>query len=370
MTRNLADCAHDTCPNGWTGKRRLGLLLGSLFAVAFCVGVRYYWGPDEASADPTGRDTAATAPARPAPSDAPQRSNRPAPAEKADASPEENATAAIPAVVAAVNTQKITREDLQRECLRQCGNEVLESMVNRRLIDQECRRQGIRITRADVDAEIERTAKQFNIPVDQYLKMLKQKRDITPAQYANDIIWPMLAKKRLAGEKILISREELAREFETQYGEAIRARLIAVSNPQLAKEIEAKAVAKPEDFGNLAKDYSEDAPSASLKGVIQPIRKHGSFKEIEDAVFNMADGEVSPVIHAGGQYVILKREGLLPARQVKFEQVASQLERDVRERKTNSTAQDVLRQLQKAAKVENVWNNTARRAKCPEWPRW
>ncbi len=77
--------------------------------------------------------------------------------------------------------------------------------------------------------------------------------------------------------------------------------------------MQAQAAAKPEDFGNLAKDYSEDTPSASLKGVIQPIRKHGSYKEIEDAVFNMADGEVSPVIHAGDQYVILKREGPSPA---------------------------------------------------------
>ena len=43
--------------------------------------------------------------------------------------------------------------------------------------------------------------------------------------------------------------------------------------------------------------------------MINPIRKHGSYKEIEDAVFNMADGEISPVIHAGGQYVILQARG-------------------------------------------------------------
>ena len=93
-------------------------------------------------------------------------------------------------MVAAVNNQRITREDLQRECLRHYGNEVLESMVNKHLIVQECRRQGITVTRAEVDAEIERMAKQFNIPVDQWLKMLKQERNVTPAQYANDIIWP------------------------------------------------------------------------------------------------------------------------------------------------------------------------------------
>ena len=112
-------------------------------------------------------------------------------------------------MVAAVNNQRITREDLAQECLRHYGNEVLESMVNKQLIVGECRRQGITVTAAEVDAEIERMSKRFNIPVDQWLKMLKQERNVTPAQYANDIIWPTLALRKLAGDRLTINREEL-----------------------------------------------------------------------------------------------------------------------------------------------------------------
>ena len=68
----------------------------------------------------------------------------------------------------------------------------------------------------------------------------------------------------------------------------VRARLISVSDAEKAKKLQAQAAAKPEDFGNLAKTYSEDAASASLKGVINPIRRHGSYQEIEDAAFRMA----------------------------------------------------------------------------------
>ena len=99
--------------------------------------------------------------------------------------------------------------------------------------------------------------------------------------------------------------------------------------------------------------------------MINPIRKHGSYKEIEDAVFNMADGAVSPVIHAGGQYVILKREGLLPARPVKFEQAEPKLKEILRERKMRTVAQEIFQQLQKNAKVENVWNDPVKREKMP-----
>ena len=68
-----------------------------------------------------------------------------------------------------------------------------------------------------MDAEIERMAKRFNIPVDQWLKMLKQERNITPEQYANDIIWPTLALRKLAGERLSPSRDEVVQRIRDAY---------------------------------------------------------------------------------------------------------------------------------------------------------
>jgi parvulin-like peptidyl-prolyl isomerase len=159
------------------------------------------------------------------------------------------------------------------------------------------------------------------------------------------------------------------REFETQYGDAVQVRLIAVHDPEKAKKLRAQAAANPQDFGNLAKTYSEDAASASVKGVIHPIRRHGSYKEIEDAVFNMADGQVSPVIHAGGQYVIVQREKLIEGRHIGLDRVASQLEELLRDRKMRGIAQDVFHRLQEEAHqkkaIQDVWNDPAKRARMP-----
>lgn len=359
MTQNRSDCSPADRSALKTRKNRLRILLGSLFVMALCGVVRYYWGAEPAKAEPANQSAPRKTAARPTTeAKVTEAKVRPASAEKASDS-------SAPAIVATVNTQRISREDLARECRRRYGKEVLESMVNKHLIMQECKRLGVSVTRADVDAEIEYMAKRFGIPVDQWLKMLKQERNVTPTQYANDIIWPTLALRKLAGERLSVSREELDREFDIQYGEAVRARLIAVADLEKAKKLQAQAAADPEEFGNLAKTYSEDAPSASAKGVIQPIRKHGSYQEIEDAVFNMEDGDVSPVIHAGGQYVILKRIELVPARPVKFEEVAPKLEVIIRDRKLRSVSQDVFQQLQSNAKVENVWNDPAKREKMP-----
>jgi parvulin-like peptidyl-prolyl isomerase len=401
MARKLSATAKKSNVKKSGRKKRLSLLLGSVVVVALCIAARYYKETPSAQADPTSpvqaqadegatifmrpssdvsgepeRSTMETVPVQPPSRDvragtSPGRNNASQTPRSNKASGRSPLTTSIPAVVATVNHQRITREDLAYECRRCFGKELLETMSNKRLIAEACRRQGITVTREEVNTEIEHMSKRFNIPPDQFLKLLQQERNVTPAQYASDIIWPSLALRKLAGDRLTVSREEVFREYETVYGEAVCVRLIAVSDLEKAKKLRAQAAAHPKEFGNLAKDHSEDAPSAALKGMIQPIRKHGSYQEIEDAAFQMNDNEISQVIHVegsrvkgeekeSGQYVILKRERGLPPREVKFEQVAQQLEETLRDRKMRSVAQDVFRQLQgtkEDKKVVNVWNN-------------
>ncbi|MCE5269482.1 MAG: peptidyl-prolyl cis-trans isomerase [Planctomycetaceae bacterium] len=370
-------------------RKKVQMVLASVVLVGCCVAIRYYSGAAPASADTVeqaaGDDNAAATssdlPAAPAPRErfASRSAARTSTSEKypndparktSDTARTRNGQGSIPEMVAAVNNQRITREELGKECLRHFGNEVLESMVNKQLISGECRRRGITVTEAEVSAEIEQMSKRFNIPVDQWLKMLKQERNVTPAQYANDIIWPTLALRKLAGSRLTITREELQNEYETQYGPMVRARLISVHSADKAKQLHAEAVAHANEsshFGNLAKTASEDAASASLKGMINPIRMHGSYKEIEDAAFGMADGQISDVIYAGGQYVILKREGMIPPQRVSFEQVQPRLVEVLRDRKMHGVSKDIFAQLQKEAegRIQWVWMDPEKRRKMP-----
>ncbi|MBN2023369.1 MAG: peptidylprolyl isomerase [Pirellulales bacterium] len=330
---------------GASRRVRIGMILGSTAILAGVVAIRYYWGADSASAEPTrvaanGRASASTA-ARPQTAPSP-----PTP----------------PPVVAIVNGEKITREDLARECLRHYGSDVLESVINRRLIAQECKRRSVEVTRAEVDAEIGRMAQRFGLPASQWYQMLQQERGIDPAQYANDIVWPTLALRKLAGERLEVSDEELRTAYETQFGPAVRARLISCADAKKASELHAKALADPSKFGDLAKDFSEDTVSASDKGWIPPVRKHAGLPEIERAAFSLADGAISPVIKvADDQYLILKREGELLARDVPFEEAAPKLRQMIEERKLRAVSHEVFRDLQKSAKVENYFNDPAKR---------
>ena len=67
--------------------------------------------------------------------------------------------------------------------------------------------------------------------------------------------------------------------------------------------------ANPDQFGNIAKEMSDDVNSASVNGMVNPIRRHLGHKEIEDVAFAMQPGQISPIISVADQYVILKCEG-------------------------------------------------------------
>ncbi len=336
---------------GLSWKKWLGIITTTTLVVGFCVLIRFIGGGPEKAA--------ATSPQKNQSSQATGNNASNASGYK------ESSKTPPPEIVADVNGRRITREDLAQQCLAHCGKEILEQMIHKQLIVSECRKRNITITRKEVDAEIEHMAARFNIPVDQWFKLLKQERGITPDQYADDIIWPMLALRRLAGDKLNVSREELVREFETQYGQAVKARLIACKEEGKAKKLREMAVANPDDFGNLAKDYSEDTASAAAKGMIQPIRMHGSYEGVEKAVFNMADGEISQVIPAGGEYIIIKRESLIPARDCKLEEVTGQLEEVIREGKMRKVANVVFQELRDNSTVEILWGDPAKQQKAP-----
>ena len=364
-----------------SGRFRLNLIVGGLCVITACVLIKCCWGDKAVKADSLSQPDASSEPAS-TPSSvqrawfggssaapAPARTvviptSAVAPANKGVVPPI-SSSRPIPPIVASVNGRTISCEQLGRECILHHGKEVLDSMINRLLIVQECRRQHVTITRADVDHEIERLATRFGLPVDQWLTLLKQQRGIDVEQYASEIVWPRLALCRLAAPRLKVSPEELRQCFERRYGAKVAARLIACSDPRLAAKLRTQAAAHPEDFANLAKQYSEDVNSASIGGRIQPIPQHGVCQEIEQAAFSMADGEVSKVIFAAGQYAIIKREKLVPPERVRLQDVAPSLEEILREQKMRVVASEVFDDLKKQAVIAVLMENLEKQRQMP-----
>jgi parvulin-like peptidyl-prolyl isomerase len=363
-TKVPADSASAPSPSAqrlW--RRRIVALSGAAAVIVVCVVVKLIGGRTAADAQaPTGNRAAKKSPA---------------------ASPVRQASSQTPAqggpgqplkVVAIVNGEQIERQQLAQECLSVYGKEVLESVLNKYLIVQYCEKRQIVVTQADVDQEIDRMARKFSLTKDQYLKMLHQERGIKPDQYANDIVWPMLALRRLAKDEITPSKQEVEKAFAAQYGEAIKARIIVLHDLEEARRIHKLAMQNPDDFGALAKNHSKD-PSASYNGLIHPIRRHVGHADIERAAFSLAEGQVSPVITIAlgqgegetglTQYIILKCEGRLPPMKVDPQLIEARLRESIVETKLRNVAAEIFKKVQDDAQVVNVYNDPARRAQMP-----
>jgi foldase protein PrsA len=257
--------------------------------------------------------------------------------------------------LAKVGPQIIGYEEVASECVARHGKEILENLINRKIIQQACEAQGIEVSGAEVDKEIDRIAKKFNLDRTEYLKLLQTERNVTPAQYARDIIWPMLAMKKLAGEDIKITKDELQKAFIRNYGPRVEAKAIVLDNQRRASEVWKLANDNPDEFERLVRQHSVDENSRYLSGKIPPIPRYGGADELEKAAFKLKEGEISPVVQVGmNQFIILKCEGQTEPTVTKMdEQIEKLLREQLFEEKTQLAVAKVFQKLKDEATVIN-----------------
>jgi parvulin-like peptidyl-prolyl isomerase len=263
-------------------------------------------------------------------------------------------------VVAVVNADPITRNMLAQASLKRYGTDVLDNMINRHLILQECSKQGIEVSKEEVSAEIRRIAEKFGLSMESYLQLLQEERDISPNQYSREIVWPMLALRRLVADDVQVTPEESNRAFMAQFGEAVKCRLIMVGDRSKADDLHRAAVAQPDQFAQLAKRSSEDETSASVGGLIPPIRRNNGDSRLEEAAFDLQDGQVSSVLALGDQWIILQVVRRIPSSNPSpqaLPAIREQIHDRIRDEKMRVAATELFGRLQKQARVIKVLGN-------------
>jgi foldase protein PrsA len=228
-------------------------------------------------------------------------------------------------------------------------------MINQMIIQQECQRRSITVSEAEVEQEVARVAKQFNLPLDAWYKMLEAERGLNRQQYHEDVIWPMLALKKLAGTDVQVTEQDMQIGFERDYGPRMKGRMILFEgNSRQAGEIWEKCQAAPDDFDRLAREFSADRNTRPLGGVIPPIRRHGGNPQVEAAAFKLQPGEISAVIQvAEKQYVILKCEGFTDPVVQDIKVVWNDLYSQLVEEKTQVAVAKVFSDIKQKAVVHN-----------------
>ena len=226
--------------------------------------------------------------------------------------------ARMPGVAATVDGTQITIRELAEECIARHGQEILEGAISRKIIEQACKRQNVAVTAADIDREIARSAasgvkaKPDGSPdVDAWLELVTKKQGMSLDVYRNDVVWPSVALKKLAGDKIVVSDEDLRKGFEANYGPRVRCLAIVMNNQRRAQQVfeMARKNNTSENFGDLAAQYSIEPGSQALRGEVPPIKKYGGQPDLEKEAFALQPGELSGIIQVGDKFILLRCEG-------------------------------------------------------------
>jgi len=264
-------------------------------------------------------------------------------------------------VMAVVNGEQISQADLGRECLWRFGKEVLEGMINRQLIAEACAQKKITITPQDIEAEIERIAQKFGLPKDKWMQLLRDERGFSESQYKREVVWPMLALRRLSEDRTQVTQEEMQKAYESEFGPKVRALLIVHSQKQMAEQLHAAVAADPKQFRDLSKRYSDDPGVASAYGVIPPIRMHLGDANLERIAFSLQPGQVSPIVQVADKYYILKCEERIDAKILPPDQMnayTAKLQDRLKEGKLRGVAANFFEEMAKTSQITNYYTAT------------
>lgn len=210
-------------------------------------------------------------------------------------------------IVAWVNDDIITQTDID-EAVSMLGagitpdemdklrREVLDKLIEEKIILQEAYRQQIKVSPAEVEASLDSVKKQFK-SIEDFKKAIKGEgltEDDLRKEYEKNLIKRELINTEVWAN-VHISLDEL-KHIKEDYAHQIKVRHILVKTKSEALLILAR-LDKGERFEDLAKKYSIDTGSKNKGGMIDFFTKGKMVKEFSDVAFSLRrPGEISGIV--------------------------------------------------------------------------
>jgi peptidyl-prolyl cis-trans isomerase C len=272
-------------------------------------------------------------------------------------------------VLAQVNQEQITIDEFNlefKELASNPGNEVketdlrnlkeayLDQMIERKVLVQEARRSGMKVSQEELNQAILEIKKDY--PGEGFGEKLNLK-GISLEE------WETRLKEKLLAEKMIrsvshyrgkIDEKEVRQYYEThrssfQVKPKVRARQIIVSDGEEAIQI-LKRLKKGESFEKLAtkKSLGPEKVNGGDLGYFSQGEKPAEF----DQVFSMEVGAISDVIKSPYGYHIFKLEEKVEPREIPFDEAKSRILQNLSQKKGEEEYQKWLQGVKGKAKIK------------------
>lgn len=258
-------------------------------------------------------------------------------------------------VVARINNEVITKDDLYEALVEQNGQATLDSLISDKVIDLELKKQNITVTEEAVQAEIEKIAAQYGgeEAFEQALAAYGYSLDIV-----KENIEKGLKVQKLLEPQITITEDEMKGYFEENketfnVEEQVKASHILVDSEEKAQEVKNKLSAG-EDFAKIAKEYSTDTSNKENGGSLGYFSKGDMVKEFEDTAFSLEIGKISAPVKTQFGYHIIKVEDKKPAKEANYEENVTQIKQILIEQKLPATYETWIQDKYKEYNIQNL----------------
>lgn len=257
-------------------------------------------------------------------------------------------------IVAEVNGEVITKDEFYQELLKAGGKQLLDRLIEQKLIQQAAKEKGVTVSDQQVQEKLDEMKEQFGGEASFQLYMAQF--GITEDLLKQDIRNQLLVEGIL-GPEIEISEEEMKSYFEENKAmfdepEQVRARHILVETEEKAQEVLAK-LERGESFESLARQYSTDEGTKDNGGDLGYFGRGVMVAEFEEAAFSLKPGETSRPVKTQYGYHIIKVEDYKEARPAEFEEKKEEIEEALRQEKVASKMEEWLNELKEKANVTN-----------------
>jgi parvulin-like peptidyl-prolyl isomerase len=195
-----------------------------------------------------------------------------------------------------------------KAALLQLRRQILDSLIEQALIEQAATREGISISEQQVEEEMARLVGENVTEFEEWLGANGLTREAFKVQLQRQLL-------SAAFQEHLVGSLPLAVE-------QVHARHILLMSEAEAMDILLR-LRSGEDFGTLAKQYSQDKASSELGGDLGFFPRNVMPAELEAVAFALAPGQISGIVQTDFGYHIVEVVEKDPAREVPEEMLAT-----------------------------------------------